>query len=747
MRIFWLILLWPLLAGATEPSAAPTPVPPHVQRIAEAARLWARIQWVHPGLADGRVDWDRALLDALPSMAAAGSDAAWAEALRRLLEPLHDSAVRIGPGSPLTDMQAPAGPPRAETIGKGVVLVSMHRPLSSWDRRFPEVLAGLRAALAPARAAIFDLRAAEAGWDGPADLVDPLLADFIEQPLVLPAVRGRAFQGYPPQAGSSSGGYFTGWLTQAAVTLRPAAGSRQRRLAFILDEATIVPPAVLALQKAGQAYIVTEGKPNAAWFAPTQELIVGGIPVRIAGGELVFEDGRTGFGADRSLPVSRQVGPASPAVRVADALLASRQRPGAGIAWRALAPLAQWRPDKTHADAGLPDLPLRRLAVIRLWSVIDAFFPYKDLLDRPWAEALPEFLLRMESVADERGYALALAEMAARLHDNHVRVRGASLERALGEAGLPLHLSVVEGRVVVSEALDAAGAAATQPWDEVVAIDAEPVKELMSRLEPHVSWANPGTRDRNLARLLGRGADGSIALLQMQGADGRPYQASLPRSRVHANAAPPKRTHDIVRILPGNIGYADLDRLQPEDVDAMFERLMDTRAIVFDMRGYPNGTAWPIAPRLNVKGATRGPLFEPPLLLAAGGWDEPGRGTWYQSLPQGDGKPLYRGRVLMLIDARTQSQAEHTGLFFETACDVVYVGSPSAGSNGDVTNLVLPGGLTMSFSGQGVRRPDGRQLQRVGLVPEVPVRPSLAGLRAGRDEVLEAAIAFVLSGR
>ncbi len=33
--------------------------------------------------------------------------------------------------------------------------------------------------------------------------------------------------------------------------------------------------------------------------------------------------------------------------------------------------------------------------------------------------------------------------------------------------------------------------------------------------------------------------------------------------------------------------------------------------------------------------------------------------------------------------------------------------------------------------------------QRIGIVPDIEVRPTLAGIRAGRDEVLDAAIAEI----
>jgi C-terminal processing protease CtpA/Prc len=60
-----------------------------------------------------------------------------------------------------------------------------------------------------------------------------------------------------------------------------------------------------------------------------------------------------------------------------------------------------------------------------------------------------------------------------------------------------------------------------------------------------------------------------------------------------------------------------------------------------------------------------------------------------------------------------------------------------------VTNLSIPGGTYVSFTGQGVWHADGRQLQRLGLQPAVEVRPTLAGIRAGRDEVLEKAVEYL----
>ena len=101
----------------------------------------------------------------------------------------------------------------------------------------------------------------------------------------------------------------------------------------------------------------------------------------------------------------------------------------------------------------------------------------------------------------------------------------------------------------------------------------------------------------------------------------------------------------------------------------------------------------------------------------------------------------------MLINEGTQSQAEHTGLFFRAANGTRFIGSQTAGANGDVTNFNIPGNKNLTFSGQTVWFPDGTQLQQTGLKPDIEVRPTIKGIRAGKDEVLERALRYLEKGK
>ena len=266
------------------------------------------------------------------------------------------------------------------------------------------------------------------------------------------------------------------------------------------------------------------------------------------------------------------------------------------------------------------------------------------------------------------------------------------------------------------KALDAgaATAAGVRVGDVVVAVAGEPAEAKMKRLAPYATASTTEAKRARLAGLLLQGTEGASVEFTVRGADGALRSVKLPLSAKPPGPSEPRPP--AYRALSAEIGYADLTRLEPSEVDPMFEALKGTKNLILDMRGYPNGTAWAIAPHINVKRAKTGARFRRPLWTgstSSRATTAGQRAGFEQPLPPTTGE-LYTGRTVMLIDERAISQSEHSGLFFEAAADTVFIGTPSAGANGDVTTLTLPGGLQMSFTGHDVRHADGRQLQQLG---------------------------------
>lgn len=294
-----------------------------------------------------------------------------------------------------------------------------------------------------------------------------------------------------------------------------------------------------------------------------------------------------------------------------------------------------------------------------------------------------------------------------------------------------------------------ARAAGVEPGDVVLRVDGEDAQARIARLARYMSASTPQWQMRRAASSLLAGAENTEAVVTVRDRNDQVKEIRLTRKKTSVEET--ERTGDPVKLLPGNIGYADLDRLTVDMVDAMFEQFKNTKAIVFDDRTYPNGTAWAIAPRLTDKDLVVAAMIHRRVAMTPDG----GAGdiaslsttpTFFERIPHSD-KWRYRGKTVMLIiiDERTISHGEHTGLFLEAANGTKFIGSPTAGANGDVTTFCVPGGIWIYFTGQGIRHAHGRQLQRVGLVPDVEVRPTLRGIRAGKDEVLDRAVQYLQS--
>jgi C-terminal processing protease CtpA/Prc len=122
----------------------------------------------------------------------------------------------------------------------------------------------------------------------------------------------------------------------------------------------------------------------------------------------------------------------------------------------------------------------------------------------------------------------------------------------------------------------------------------------------------------------------------------------------------------------------------------------------------------------------------------------PGAFHWMPPISLKPETPHYSGRVVILVDEVSLSQAEYTSMAFRASPRALVVGSTTAGADGNVSPFALPGGLNTMISGIGVFYPDKKPTQRIGILPDVEVKPTIAGIRSGRDEVLEEAVRQIL---
>ncbi len=354
-----------------------------------------------------------------------------------------------------------------------------------------------------------------------------------------------------------------------------------------------------------------------------------------------------------------------------------------------------------------------------------------------------EFIPKFEKAANETEYVLTISEMLSHLHDSHVGAYGKIYWNYIGIAKPPITIRMIEDRPVVIRIFkDLLKETNLKVGDVILKVDGEDVKTRIKRYGKYVTASTPQARMSNVMSYILRGGDKTTLTLVVKDETGKEREVKLPRKTTFRTAMRYHRDGDIYKLLSKDIGYVDLNRLTTKQVDKMFDAFKDTKAIIMDMRGYPQGTAWSIAPRLTEKKDVVGATFRGVIVSASQSEYTYSNYFFKQKLPKTE-KWRYKGKTVMLIDERAISQAEHSGLFFEAANGTKFIGSPTNGANGDVTNFYVPGGVLIRFTGQAVFHADGSQLQRKGLQPHIPVKPTIKGIRAGKDEVLDKAIEYL----
>ncbi|MFZ6712122.1 S41 family peptidase [Undibacterium sp. TC9W] len=726
---------------------------PQETRLRDLAQLWRDVKWRHPALTKGNVDWDKALVAALPKVQAAQSKHELRDALATMMLALHDPAVDISivdehvTADQVNQLIVPANQDMLEWLHGDIALLHLHQvQIMSSDHPEHAKLSQARDAIkSRAKGLIIDLRPAESGWYE-AENLNALLAHWIAAPLILPTERVRVHSGFAPQKGMNSGGYFSAFQTMEAEIIQPLAQpAKALPMVFMINQASLVPPAVLALQKTGKAWILAQGKATPGWFIPTKRHIIAGeVKVIYSNAELVHADGTTGFAADAEIAPDTSTAKTSTSIGKALALLHSKRKSGAAIHYQASSGVAVRTLELPYREMRYPDLAWRQLAVIKLWAIAETFFPYKHLMDQAWSDQLPIYLKRIAEVNNALEYALTMAEMASHLQDSHVYVRNRISTEYLGKAWLPMHLLMIDGQVVINKINDTR--LLQNPdlhvGDIILKVDGVTVADKIEQLAKTISASNQETKIRNALYDLLAGQEKSVASLLIADSAGNQRELHLPRFN---DTEAPENTAPAFKMLNQDIAYVDLDQLEGSNVNPMFEAIKDSKALILDMRGYPRGSVWKIAPRLNVKQARVVAQFRRPMVSAFEGDQSGGHYSFEQTINT-KAPDLYHGKLVMLINEETQSAAEHTGLILESVAPLTFIGTHSAGANGDITGAYLPGALYFAFSGHDVRHADGRQLQRTGIQPDIKVAPTLAGIRSGKDEVLERAMRFLETG-
>jgi C-terminal processing protease CtpA/Prc len=169
---------------------------------------------------------------------------------------------------------------------------------------------------------------------------------------------------------------------------------------------------------------------------------------------------------------------------------------------------------------------------------------------------------------------------------------------------------------------------------------------------------------------------------------------------------------------------------------AMMDEFIAARAIVFDVRGYPDSGFLALLPYLSSR-TLYSAWWKVPVITRPDRQEVRYDTSRWTLAPQA---PTINAKLVFITDGSAISYAESCLGIIEQFKLGRIVGEPTAGANGNVISVTLPGGHMVQYTGMRVIKNNDAPHHAVGIIPTDPVQRTIKGVAAGQDELLDRAI-------
>ncbi|MCX6143193.1 MAG: S41 family peptidase [Ignavibacteriales bacterium] len=386
-----------------------------------------------------------------------------------------------------------------------------------------------------------------------------------------------------------------------------------------------------------------------------------------------------------------------------------------------------------------------RLADVAIaWNVIQHFYPYFDDVKIDWITELRQTLVRAALDSDEVSFQKTLRRMQARLRDSHGfasyyrRFKGKYIDWKL-----PFNVTWAENQLVV-KSLSPNNKSLITMGDIITEVNGVPSSRFLAEQEQFIPGATSQWK-RWWSSFAFPFVEGNRTMsLRVQTGSARARVIHFAQSTVSKDT---NRWHDPAarpREIEKGLYYVDLEWITREDFKSALIQLSKARAVIFDLRGYPNNIGGSFLPHLIDSSVSPMPYFYP-LVTRPDRTDMvfvPTEKTLIA--PEA---PRFAGTIVFLTGGRAVSQAEHHLSIVEHYKLGKIIGEPTAGTNGNIHWLTLPSGYDFVWTALRATNYDGSRHHGVGIKPTILVKPTIKGVKEARDEVLERAIEYVRTGK
>ena len=400
--------------------------------------------------------------------------------------------------------------------------------------------------------------------------------------------------------------------------------------------------------------------------------------------------------------------------------------------------------DTDFNDNSFPSEAERVMAVTKLYTVIKYFSPHKELMKCNWDEIYKTFLSKSINCVNRSDYIDLIKEMSSFIKDSHVFLW---YTREKAGRKIPITTIFLENKMIISEITNEEFQILhnIEIGDEIIEINDRSIEKLIKEQRKYISASREITLLRELMRILLIGEINKPFSLKLISKTGLKKTVSGKYGEFIISDNNNRKSAESIKEITETILYVKLYTLSTNDTTELETKLMKFKNVIFDMRGYPSYSFSDMLSLL--KQLCKKDIFDwgkvkIPIISYNPVSEENNFFVFKTLISESKASPKFDNKIVVLVNDETQSYAEAISDALRVNSDAILIGSNTAGANGDVTFMSLPGNLDLMFSQMDVLISDGISMQKVGLNPDIVVNPTINGIRSRRDELIDKAIEY-----
>lgn len=406
--------------------------------------------------------------------------------------------------------------------------------------------------------------------------------------------------------------------------------------------------------------------------------------------------------------------------------------------------------EKKYPFPKTENLPVeyRLLALAKIQGIVDYLFPHKYTMDKGFDEFFKNSLDENSKINSRKDFEILLAKFASKLKDSHAfsfyKQLNYKKDIFHGNYLAPFDFQIVDDHILVTHLIfpEICSKAQINIGDKITSINGKSIPQIikekgellstsnneklvyvLSKYENNLIWPDDLSQ-KSIEVKSGKSNkrfSTKIDMVDISNKEKYDFIVTYLQDKIQKRENR-KIVHDDVAYFKINHTYQFINKVSNDKMDAVMDSILvdasKKKAIVFDMRAYPDWGGFVHHYVYKYFSPVENYFYKyyaPNLKNIGTFFYLEDRAHYFPEIK--DKKTYqYQGKVFILVNPESQSASEWYTMSLQNIFpQSLTIGQQSAGADGDLVKVNLPGDYLLEFTGNGIFYPDNSQTQQTGI--------------------------------